>query len=193
MSRTSDFHRRCLLLNADFSPLRIIDWQKAIVWSIRYENDTNYGIEILSYYDKIVINGTSGKQYSVPCVARSKTFLNLYNKKIHFSKNRLLIRDNYTCQYCGIRLPPAQLTLDHVIPRSRINDQVKTDWMNIVASCRKCNAKKGNKTPQEANMNILTQPTKPVFSSKYLPMFKNLSIIHKEWEPYLPELAVYEN
>lgn len=196
MSRkVSDHHKKCLLLNADYSPLRIISWQKAIIWSLRYEHNNNYGIEIISYYKDEIITGVGGTKYLIPSVARSVKFLNLYNKKITFSKYNLFIRDNYTCQYCGTKLPFSQLTLDHVIPKSRFEIEIanKTDWSNIVASCRRCNATKANKTPQEARMPIMTIPQKPHFSIRYLPMFRNLSTIHEEWQPYLEQFISNEN
>lgn len=177
---------RCLLLNADLSPLRLISWQRAIIWSLKYGDYSDYGIQILSYYKDRIINCSGDKKYPVPSVARTVKFLDLYNKRISFSKYNLFIRDNYMCQYCGDVLSYSQLTLDHVIPKSRTNNPKKqTDWLNVVASCRHCNAQKGNRTPQEANMPIITQPRKPHFSSKYLPMFRNLTIIEPEWDPYL--------
>lgn len=186
--------RKCLLLNADHSPLRIISWQKAIIWDIRYSSNKNYGIEILSYYNDKSIKGINGREYKVPCVAKTIRFLNLYNKTISFSRTNIFIRDEYTCQYCGHRASGSQLTLDHIIPRSRISDnRYKTDWLNIVVSCRKCNATKGNRTPKEAGMRTIKQPIHPYFSTKYLPMFRNLSTIHKDWEPYLKDYIQYEN
>jgi 5-methylcytosine-specific restriction endonuclease McrA len=193
MSEQHD-HRKCLLLNADYTPLRIISWQKAIIWDIRYGHNHNYGIEILSYYKDKSIIGTNNRQFKVPSVAKTIRFLNLYNKTISFSKTNILIRDDYTCQYCGDRYPRSQLTLDHIVPRSRITNRLlKTDWLNIVASCRRCNATKGNRTPKEANMPTIKQPIQPYFSTKYLPMFRNMTIIHDEWEPYLKDYINYEN
>lgn len=177
---------KCLLLNADLSPLRLMSWQRAIIWSLKYGDYDDYGIQILSYYKDRFINASGDRKYPVPSVARTVKFLDLYNKRISFSKYNLCIRDNYTCQYCGDKLSYSQLTLDHIIPKSRSsNTRHQTDWLNIVASCKDCNAQKGNRTPQEANMPILTQPRKPNFSSKYLPMFRNLTIIEPEWDPYL--------
>lgn len=177
---------KCLLLNADLSPLRLISWQRAVIWSIKYEDYSNYGIQILSYYQDRMIHASGDKKYPVPSVARTVKFLDLYSKHISFSKYNLFIRDNYTCQYCGDRLSYSQLTLDHIIPKSRTgNNKEQTSWDNVVACCRDCNAQKGNRTPQEANMPTLTRPGKPYFSSKYLPMFRNLTIIEPEWHPYL--------
>jgi 5-methylcytosine-specific restriction endonuclease McrA len=188
--------RNCLLLNADLRPLRIIPWQKAIVWSIKYDQDSDYGIEIIQYHKNKKILGACGKEYKLPSVAKCISFLNLYNKRITFSKDNIFIRDNYTCQYCGLKLPASQLTRDHVVPRSRIKnktDIILTDWSNIVTSCVICNAKKRDRTPQEANMKILTKPTRPTFSEKYLPLYRHLSIIEMDWLPYLGKVIPNEN
>ena len=176
---------KCLLLNADHTPLKIISWKRAIVWSIKHADNSNYGIEIIKYFDNRFIQGACDKKYPVPSVAKTIKYFNMHNKKISFSRHNLFIRDDYTCQYCGDIFAYSQLTMDHVIPKSRFRNDPRTDWINIVTSCRRCNAKKGNRTPKEANMPILTQPRKPNFSSKYLPMFRNLTIIEPDWDPYL--------
>ena len=59
------------------------------------------------------------------------------------------MRDRYTCQYCHRTLPSGEMTLDHVIPRSRAGE---TTWENLVACCHHCNNRKGNRTPEEAGM-----------------------------------------
>ena len=61
------------------------------------------------------------------------------------------MRDRYTCQYCHALLPTGELTLDHVIPRSRGGE---TAWENLVACCHPCNNRKGNRTPDEAGMKL---------------------------------------
>lgn len=191
---------KCLLLNADYSLLGIISWQKAVVWSFKY-GENNSHIEILAYFENQFINGASNKRYPVPAVARTIRYFNLYNKKINFSRHNLFIRDNYTCQYCGTKLEINQLTYDHVIPKSTwLNKTVSpTNWTNIVTACLQCNAKKGNKTPDQANMKLLKHPIQPKFSSAYLPCYKELASItisscnHSEWEPFIGTINNYES
>jgi 5-methylcytosine-specific restriction endonuclease McrA len=69
------------------------------------------------------------------------------------TRANILLRDEDTCQYCGKRT--RELTLDHVIPRSRGG---QSTWENLVASCRACNGKKGNRLLKELNMHLLRQP-----------------------------------
>lgn len=175
-------HSKCLLLNADMTPLRIISWQRAVVWSIKYENNKDYGIEILSYYKDKSIHGPNNKMFPVPAVARTVKYFNLYNCKINFSRYNLFIRDKFTCQYCGQKLNNTQLTYDHIIPKSRYNNNKKmcTNWQNIVTACRSCNHKKGNRTPTEAGMTLLKIPTEPRYSIEYLPWHKELITICDE-------------
>jgi 5-methylcytosine-specific restriction endonuclease McrA len=161
---------KCLLLNSDYTPLSVVNWQKSIIWLLKYQVESDYNIEILSYYNDQHILASNGKQYKVPSVARSIKYFHLYNRTINFSRRNLFLRDNYTCQYCGNLFSINQLTYDHVVPKSRYKSNYKkcTNWTNIVTSCIKCNLKKGNKTPEEAGMKLMTRPYEPKYSEKYL-------------------------
>lgn len=66
-----------------------------------------------------------------------------HRKKVNpvMSKYRLLVRDDWKCQYCQTELSMTSATYDHVLPRSKGG---KTNWENIVAACRPCNSKKGH-------------------------------------------------
>ena len=182
---------RCLLLNADLIPLRIISWQRAMIWSLKYANNSNYGIEIIDYYPDIFIHGTNNKRYRVPAVAKTVKFFNVYKKIVNITNKNLFIRDDHTCQYCGIKYPINQLTRDHIVPRSRYrNERSISGWDNLITSCYRCNAKKGNKTPEEAGMKLLNKPYIPVYSKKYLPWMVDLSIIDNDpkyslWKPFI--------
>jgi hypothetical protein len=186
-------HSKCLLLNADFSPLSIIHWQKAVIWSMRYEHNPRYGIDIVDFYKNDHINGVNSKKYPIPAVARTKRFFRQSNNSIIFSRKNIFLRDDYTCQYCGIQYENNNLTYDHVVPKSKWNysNSSPTCWTNIVTACVECNRKKGNKTPKQANMPLINMPIKPVKSQKYLPIAHHLhkikTDIPSEWKVYLPE------
>jgi len=77
---------------------------------------------------------------------------------VKFSRINVYLRDDFTCGYCGRRLPMSQLTYDHVLPRARGG---RTDWENILTACTGCNAKKGARTPAESGMRPLRQPFRP--------------------------------
>lgn len=184
-------HKRCLLLNGDYSPLSIISWQKAIVWSMR-SNNYKYAIEIIDFYRNDYINGVD-KKYPIPAVAKTYRFFKINNQSVTFSRKNIFIRDDYTCQYCGEKYELNSLTYDHVIPKSKwksIKDS-PTSWTNIVTACTWCNRRKGSRTPKEANMPLKNLPIKPNKNLKYLPITAHLSKIKDqiptEWTSYLPD------
>lgn len=85
-----------------------------------------------------------------------------HNMSARFSRRNLFLRDDYTCQYCGLQSEDKKkFNLDHVVPKSR-GGQV--NWENIVLSCIPCNTKKGSRTPEEANMKLKKEPVKPHWS-----------------------------
>ena len=75
-----------------------------------------------------------------------------------FNRRNIFARDNNQCQYCGKRFSTAELSLDHVVPRSQ--GGVST-WDNIVYACLNCNVRKGGRTPQQAHMHPLVRPIRP--------------------------------
>lgn len=184
-------NNKCLVLNADYSLLRIVDQRKAMSWYLKY-SDTDYGVEIIDFYDDFIM-GTNGRVYPVPAVAKIKKYFKMTNFNVSFSKKNIFIRDEYTCQYCGLRKSLNELTYDHVIPKSKWKKEYgcATSWTNITTACIGCNRKKGGRTPQQANMPILSTPHKPTKNSKYLPVMFHLSRIErevpKEWKVYIPE------
>ena len=77
---------------------------------------------------------------------------------LRFNRRNVFARDGNQCQYCGKGFPTSELSLDHVVPRSRGGI---TSWENIVCACVACNVRKGGRTPHEARMNLIRQPVKP--------------------------------
>jgi 5-methylcytosine-specific restriction endonuclease McrA len=94
----------------------------------------------------------------VPRIIRLVRFDRLHTHSLRLNRRNLFARDGHRCQYCGQSLPVSQLSLDHVVPRSRGGT---TTWENVVASCLRCNTKKGGRTPQEARMKLMRQPAQP--------------------------------
>jgi 5-methylcytosine-specific restriction endonuclease McrA len=184
---------RCLVLNADYTPLAIISWKRALVWSIKHDYNPEIGVDIIDFYKDDYIVGTNNKKYPIPAVARSARYFKQRNQTVNFSRKNIFIRDNYSCQYCGLKKDIAELTYDHVIPKSAWNHNQgsPTNWTNIVTACVSCNRKKGNKTPKQANMPLRSLPVMPSKTYKYLPITNFLHRIRveipQEWIPYLPE------
>jgi hypothetical protein len=192
MKMLADNHKLCLLLNCDYTPLSIITWKKALVWSFKYENNPKYGIEIIDFYKNDFITGIN-KKHPVPAIAKTKRFFKINKQHILFSRKNIFLRDNFTCQYCNTRFSNSELTYDHVIPKSKwdYNKGSPTSWTNIVTACIGCNRKKGNKTPKQANMTLHNFPIEPHKSVKYLPvthlLYKIKDSIPDEWVQYLPD------
>ena len=103
------------------------------------------------------INGVSIK-LRLPRVVLLMVYDRMPKKEVKFTRHNIFQRDKNTCQYCGEKFDCRDLNLDHVIPRQHNGP---TSWENIVCSCIPCNSKKSNKTPAQAEMNLIRQPKKP--------------------------------
>jgi len=95
----------------------------------------------------------------VPLVIRLVYYVKIPRRiSLPVTRRGVLSRDNYTCQYCGATPPRKDLTVDHILPRSRGG---KTTWENVTTACQKCNGRKGSHTPTEAKMTLITKPSRP--------------------------------
>jgi len=183
---------KCLVLNADYTPITIITWKKALIWSFKHDANNKIGVEIIDFYKNDHIIGVNNKKYPIPAVVKTAKYFRINNHRVKFSRKNLFIRDDYTCQYCGFKTESSKLTYDHVIPKSLWNnDSVSpTTWTNIVTACIDCNRKKRDRTPKQANMPLKNLPVMPQKNIKYLPivdyLFK-ITHIPEEWKIYLPE------
>lgn len=128
--------------------------------------------EIIHANDRKKIR-TIKTSFPYPEVVRLKRFVPLKIKRMAPTRRNILLRDQFTCQYCGARI---ELTIDHIIPKSRGGMDT---FENLVACCSRCNRTKGDKTPEEAGMKLLSTPNNPSF----LALFKTKVL--KSWEPYL--------
>ena len=101
---------------------------------------------------------TVSLQIRVPEVIVLSSYDSIPRKEVPFTRRNLYKRDAFTCQYCGKRMPGEDLSIDHVVPRSRGGG---TSWTNCVLACLRCNVRKGNRTPAEAGMMLLAKPVRP--------------------------------
>lgn len=111
--------------------------------------------EVMNQVQKI---STPTFEIAVPEVIMLTEFSRFPPRQLKFSRRNIYLRDTHTCQYCGKVPKKEELTIDHVLPRSRGG---KTTWENVVLACIKCNMKKGNKLLHEAGLRLLNQPVKP--------------------------------
>ena len=98
----------------------------------------------------------------VPEVIRLRFFGRLVTKNVRFNRRNIFLRDSNTCQYCGRRHDPSELTLDHVVPRSRGG---VSSWENLVLACVECNDRKGSRLPSEAGMRLVREPKRPEWAT----------------------------
>jgi 5-methylcytosine-specific restriction endonuclease McrA len=159
---------KVLVLNASYEPLNITSWRRAIVLLLKGK------AEQLEHSNRVLY-----ADLPFPTVIRLRQYVRVPYKEIPLTRRNVLERDRHTCQYCSAKRD--QLTLDHVLPRSRGGGDT---WENLVAACVRCNVKKGNRTPKEANMSLLTQPRRP-HSSLHFELLKCTQDNHnQEWKKY---------
>lgn len=100
-------------------------------------------------------------EIQVPRVLRLLSYDRMPRHAVRLSRHAIFARDSNICQYCGHRFGASQLSLDHVIPRSRGG---MSTWENMVCACLKCNIRKGGRTPREAHMRLVRQPVRPKYN-----------------------------
>jgi 5-methylcytosine-specific restriction endonuclease McrA len=154
---------QCILLNADYTFLNLVDWKRALRLL------ANGKVEIVKASVNTVRNA-SGLEIRLPAVMRLiKLIRTIYRAGVAFTKRNVLVRDGFRCAYCGDRRD--RLSIDHIIPKSRGG---KTTFENCVAACKSCNLKKGGRTPSEAGMYLKCKPVQPTISEFLRMRFNNL-------------------
>jgi len=119
-------------------------------------------------------------EIGVPRIIRLLVYDKLPLKMVKLNRKNLFARDRKRCQYCGRKFSTTDLSLDHIVPRSRGG---KTAWENIVTCCPDCNVKKGGRLPWEAGMRLVRKPNKP--SRSPLIRLKVRSQRYKSWKEFL--------
>jgi 5-methylcytosine-specific restriction endonuclease McrA len=142
---------RVLLLNQTYEPLGTVSVARAVIMSIK-------GTVNVEEFDGDRVLRSARAEFRVPSVIRRRSYINVRQRReaSGVRRTRIYMRDKFRCQYCGVRKSPGDLTLDHILPRSRGGDNSPT---NIVTACVSCNTRKGSRTPSEARMPLLTSQT----------------------------------
>lgn len=125
--------------------------------------------EFDTWIELIVLNGdpclhTPHRRIRVPEVLVLTRFNGIPVRSVSFSRRNLLRRDASTCQYCGERPCHSDLTIDHIVPRSRGG---RSTWANCVIACRNCNRRKGDMRPEDAGLRLDRLPSEP----RWTPVF----------------------
>jgi 5-methylcytosine-specific restriction endonuclease McrA len=100
-------------------------------------------------------------ELAVPRVIRLLRYDRLPKTRVRLNRRNLFARDGNRCQYCGRKFKTTELSIDHVVPRSRGG---RTLWNNVVCACMACNVRKGGRTPAEAGLALVREPVQPRFS-----------------------------
>lgn len=130
--------------------------------------------------EEAFIRTTTSGLIRVPEVIMVPTYDKTFNQTAKFSRNAIYKRDSYTCQYCGAQPGPGELSIDHVLPKSKGG---LTTWENCVISCLKCNTRKADKTLAQAGLKLSKQPVRP----KYTLLRTSPKVAPKSWRSFLSE------
>lgn len=160
-----------LVLNAAYEPINITTPQKAMVMMYKGVAES---IEKSDVYWR-----TPHTEVNVPSVIRIVGFARYPKRYFKLSKRNVHIRDKHMCQYCGKTFSCHTLTVDHIIPKSKGG---KSSWENLVAACRRCNAYKGDRTPEEAGLILLAKRLTPL---SYQSVLSTKAKTKPEWSKYV--------
>ncbi len=162
-------NRKVLVLNQDFSPISVCTIQRAFL--LNYLNKS----ELVKPANGYKLRSVS-QSFPMPAVIRLNRYVNVPYKGVALTRQNVFRRDNSSCQYCGT---DKDLTLDHVIPRSKGG---KSAWNNLVTACKKCNAIKGDASPEKVGLVLKKKPVRP----SYMLFLRDLSGMScEEWRPFL--------
>jgi 5-methylcytosine-specific restriction endonuclease McrA len=150
-----------LRLDVAGAPIRWIPWQEAICLYARDMVAWTAGDRDFTFHGGICRRTGLRSELSVNSIVaikRSSYYKHLKRSIPPLSNRELFLRDGHICMYCGNQYPDTQLTRDHVIPLSRGG---RDRWSNVVAACRGCNTRKGNRSPEQAGVSLLAIPYVP--------------------------------
>ena len=169
MYSIDNLNQSVLVLNQNYEPIAICNAKKAVILvylgKAEIVERLNYEIRAVSY------------SMPFPSVVRLQVYIYKPYIQVVLNRKNIIRRDRQICQYCGKKNLP--LTVDHVIPRQFGG---KHTWQNLVCACVRCNNKKGNRTPEQANMKLKKKPKKPSHLF-FLQFF--IEQPHEQWRPYL--------
>jgi 5-methylcytosine-specific restriction endonuclease McrA len=161
---------KVLILNNDYQPMSICNVKKAII--LLYLGKA----ELIEANDGKLVRSVSTSM-PFPSIVRLSLYVRVPIKKIILSRKNVVRRDGNMCQYCGKSNVP--LTVDHILPKARGGSDT---WENLVTACVRCNNKKGDRTPEEANMPLMRKSIRP----NHVTFIRHfVGKIDERWKPYL--------
>ena len=148
MVPTTRLQKPVLVLNASYEPINVCAARRALVLVLK-------GVASAEEHSPSSVHSTR-RTVQLPSVIRLLEYRRIPHQTRALSRKNILLRDRNACQYCQIVLTAGELTLDHVVPRSRGG---LSTWENLVACCHNCNRRKGNQLLHElTDMKLLREP-----------------------------------
>jgi len=163
-----------LVLNASYEPINICGARRALVLVLKgvARTEEEQGSELHS----------ARARMAMPSVIRLLEYRRIPHQTRALSRKNILLRDRNSCQYCGVILPSAELTLDHVLPRSRGG---LSTWENLVAACHSCNRRKGNHLLSEIDHMKLIREPRPFTLHTSRHIMRMIGHSDLKWRKYL--------
>ena len=162
--------RTTLVLDQGYQPINLVPFTKALAYIFRDK------VDVLEEYEVEVHD-----DYMMPAVVRFNYGIERNKQRVKFSRQNVLVRDGFKCQYYGHTGPKAELTYDHVVPRAQGG---KTEWTNIVMACVDCNHGKADRTPEQAGMKLRKKPLRPSWIPTFNAKLFDVRDVPVEWKDY---------
>jgi hypothetical protein len=187
---TATLTQPTLVLNRNWQPVGVMSVARALtkVFSgkARIVDPDDY--RLYTWEDWSVLQPSSDEPFiqtyhdrlRVPEVVTLASYDRVPTHVVTFSRRNVFKRDKFTCQYCGRHPNHDDLTIDHVVPRSHGGT---SSWTNCVLACTDCNSGKADRTPDQAGMRLLRQPTRPIWR----PMYAARGVTIDSWQKFVSE------
>lgn len=157
-----------LVLNATYEPLCVVPSRRAVVLVLAQRAEILHDTGDAMHSEHLVV--------PVPSVIRLRTFVKVpYRRRAPLNRRGIFARDGHRCQYCGDHAE----SIDHVVPRSKGGEHA---WENVVAACRSCNVRKGDRLLHTTAMELRRRPAAP---RELTWVVVAVGSVPEHWEPYL--------
>ena len=166
---------RTLVLDSAYRPHAVVPWQRATTLLFLGK------VEVVEEYADRELRAVS-LRIAMPAVVRLLSRMRGRKAGVRFSRLNILTRDKWRCQYCGARKAVAELNYDHVVPRAKGGQTV---WENIVTCCYDCNARKADRTPEQAGMRLIRPPARPTWLPITLLHLEPNTSVPAPWTSYV--------
>ncbi len=182
--------RPTLVLNRNWQPVNVATVARALVllWNeaARVVDPADY--QLYTWTDWSKLRPGDGRdciravrfKLRVPEVVVLSHYDRLPAAHVTFSRRNVFKRDHHTCQYCGAQPGGQELTLDHVVPRAQGG---ASTWENCVLACTACNARKADRTPEQARMRLRRKPVRPAWK----PLYADHALRIESWSKFVSE------